>query len=732
MTFHLSIPMPVRRPVAALSSLVMCCALLAGSVDAQVKVLQTDTREEAVEGTADGVAIGPLGQLELSPGVERLAGLDEPFVFSAAPTASGWLLGTGNDGKVFHVSRDGVPQLLATLPQPTVFAVLERSDGTRLAAGSPEAKVYRLAADQELFELFDSEASYVWDLAEDDQGRLLVATGLPGKVLRVELGASRSVVETLWESPDDHVRALHLRSDGSIWIGTAGQGRIVRIARDGSVRTLHDATHPEILAFAEGTDENGAAVVYAALLASEASLVDLSNSSEGEEEQVTPTGEVTVGSRGAGFQGPRSVVLRVQAEGDFLGRGVSVAEIADETIHSLHAADGDLWIGTGQEGALYRLRDDVLVREDKLDDRQIIALETSGGVLGAMTTDGASVYLVDGRPKEKGTYTSKVHDTEQPARPGVFRWRGEVGGGAVDAYARAGSSSEPDATWSDWIGIGENTAPGEDLSLAAVGNGRFIQWRTVLRRGSPGSPRIDATELSYRQLNQAPKIKKFTAKEPGQILVSQSFNPTSTVFEPWSPSRQGIFVTLDEDKSGEGNTKTLWKRGWRTLEWEADDANGDSLVYRLDVRSEDSESAWLPVVEELDKSYYSFDATVLPDGVYRFRLVASDGSEWPEEEHLESREISEPVAIDHSPPRMVSKSRSGNVLTVRVSDEMSPLSRLEVSTDAGEWRELRPEDGLADGHSESLRVSLPEEAELVLLRAMDASFNVVAWSLLDD
>ena len=282
---------------------------------------------------------------------------------------------------------------------------------------------------------------------------------------------------------------------------------------------------------------------------------------------MTPDADATVGSRGAGFQGPRSVVLRLDAEGHFLGQAEQVAEIADETIHSLHSRPGELWIGTGQDGALYRLEDDVLVRADQLDDRQIVALTASGQgsskVLGAITTDGASVYRIGTGPAATGTYTSKVLDAEQPARFGVFRWHGE--GSGVDVDVRVGSSSEPDATWTDWTSVGRAVGPGADVALGEVGNGRFVQWRTVLSGSS--SQRIDATELSYRQLNQAPKISAFSAKAPGQILVSQSFNPSSTVYEPWNPNQQGIFVSLDEDKSSEGNTKTLWKRGWRTLEW---------------------------------------------------------------------------------------------------------------------------------------------------------------------
>lgn len=745
-------------PVLLVPALLVALFLVVLPATAEVEIFRLDERDGALEGEADSVAVGPLGELRLAPEVERIVGLDEPFVFTAAsldggPFGSGWILGTGNDGKIVHVATDGTAKVLARAGEPTIFAVLGTAAGEVLAAGSPKGTVSRVVerdgeaeGEHSLEPILDPDATYVWALAEDADGRLLVATGLPGRLLRFDRGSEEvetPSVEVLWESPDDHVRSLLVHSDGSLWIGTAGQGRIVRLAVDGPegarARTIYDASHPEVLSFAEGAD----GAVYAALLASEASFVDLA--AEEGEESVTPSGEVAAGTRTAGFEGSRSAVMRFDAD----GRQEEVASLESETIHSLLWDAGDLWIGTGQEGSLYRLRDDVLVREAELDDRQIVGLartgEAAGGEIGIATTNGAAVHRLAPRPAAEGTYASAVLDAGARARFGVFRWQGQTRGGRVDVAVRSGSSAEPDPTWSAWRTVARDLAPGEDGEIAsgdaAAGVARYVQWRATLHRGDEGDgPRLVVAELSYRQENRAPEITAFEAMAPGAILVEQSFNPTSTVFEPWSPNRQGIFTTIDSDRQGEGNRKELWKQGWRTLRWEAKDANEDELLYALSFRresdadtDEDTDSdAWLSMAEDLGQSYYSFDARVLPDGVYRFRLEATDAASRTDDEAVRVRRVSEPVTVDHTPPRLVSRSATAGGVEVRLEDAASPIRSASLSLDAGEWKDLRPADGLLDGHRETLRLEVPPDAGLALLRVMDASFNVVTFDLSRD
>jgi hypothetical protein len=290
----------------------------------------------------------------------------------------------------------------------------------------------------------------------------------------------------------------------------------------------------------------------------------------------------------------------------------------------------------------------------------------------------------------------------------------------VQVAFRSGFSSEPDRTWSPWTAPAE----GEEIALGSLPAGRYVQYRLSLDGAGAASPRVTATELTYRQENQRPKIERFSAMDPGQILVPSGFNPAEQVFEPASPNREGIFTTLEPTLPRDERLKTLWKRGWRTLRWRVSDPNGDQLRYRLEVRPEAPGSGWLEVAERIADDHYGFDATVLPDGRYRFRLSASDAPGNDGADALEAVEVSEPVTVDHSPPVLRAARRSGKGARVTVYDAASPLREAKLSIDGGEWKPLAAVDGLVDGQTEELVVEeLPDDARLVLLRLSDAAFN---------
>ncbi len=180
-----------------------------------------------------------------------------------------------------------------------------------------------------------------------------------------------------------------------------------------------------------------------------------------------------------------------------------------------------------------------------------------------------------------------------------------------------------------------------------------------------------------------------------------------------------------------GRTKQLWKRGYRTLRWEAEDGNEDELRYRLSFRPEGSGGAWLPVVEDLEQIWFSFDATALPDGVYRFRLSASDLPADPLAAAQLAERTSPPVVIDHTPPTAAAPRYGKGTLEVELSDALSPLREASYSLDAGAWQPARTVDGLLDGRRETFRIEVDEGVRIVLLRVTDSQFNVLTLDLGD-
>lgn len=713
-------------------ALISLALLTVPPVSAEVKIVRSASRAATLEGTVEALAVDAEGALTLARKVERVASLEEPFIFSAAAHPDGWVVGTGNSGRVLKVDRKGKVEELFAAAEGEIFAVYSDDDGTVWAGSSPYGKVYK-HRDGETFTVFDPGAAYIWDLRRDAEGRLLVATGFPGHVyqLPADDGADKGEAVVLYESPDSHVRAMAVAADGAIYAGTAGQGLIVRL-QDGRRETVHDSVFPEVVSFTAADDGN----VYAAVIASEASQVNLANrqaparkdDEEKEDEAVVTVGSgenATVGSRGAGNDGARSRVLALGADG-------SVREAAvfkEDTVHSILYHQGGLWIATGQNGLLYRMpqpaknKDRVLERD--LEERQIAALAAGNGEAAVLTTNAAAFYRIPGGDMETGTYTSKVLDVKQVSRFGTLRWEGGLpDGSSVSFAARSGMSKVADATWTEWQEVGN----GRSVSLSEVPQGRYVQWKTTFQGKT--SPRLVTSELSFRQANQAPEITSMTVKAPGEILVPSSFNPQNQVYEPWSPNREGIFTSLQTEKKNGSRLKSLWKKGYRALQWEAEDANEETLEYTIELRSSDANGGgtedWLTIVEELEEPYYNFDSTVVPDGVYRFRLTASDAPDRLAGEAMNASKVSEPVTVDHSPPEIVSARRiSDNKVEIEIRDALSPLREVSYSVDTAAWEKVAAVDGLLDSRRETVTFRVPADARLVLLRLSDAAWNVV-------
>ena len=591
---------------------------------------------------------------------------------------------------------------LFSAAEPEIFAVWADEDGTVYAGSSPNGKVYRIQ-DGESSVFFEPEETYIWELAPAVDGDLLVATGTEGKLFKVTPTGSGRV---FFDSEDTHLRAMKVLGSGEILLGTAGEGLILKLSPAGQPQTLYDAPHPEVVAFAAGPD----GACFAALLASEASLIDLARpteEAEGEEgdgdqddsagngtqprvEVVVVNGDETqaspVGSRPPGFAGTRSEVVRISPAGVV----ETLTTFQEETIYALRWHRGRLWIGTGLEGKVFSLKGRRPVLEKDVDERQVVVLLDDSPGPAFATTNAAALYRIADQAERRGSYTSPALDAEQISRFGTLGWQGDTTHGTQLEFSfRSGMSSEPDGTWSAW------TEPriGEEISLSDLPSGRFVQWRADFSAADGRSPLLSEVTVSFRQANLPPVVKSLVVLDPGQILVPANFNPAQQAYEPAHPNRDGIFTTVQPVvPESQKRLKTLWKRGFRTLRWEAEDPNEDQLGYVLSFRPADSDREWLKAADDLRQEHYSFDSTVLPDGRYRFRLQVFDRARDDDQERKSAEEISEPVLIDHSTPVLGDLSESDGQLQVTVEDRWNPLREAVYSVDAQEWRPAIPAD----------------------------------------
>ena len=165
------------------------------------------------------------------------------------------------------------------------------------------------------------------------------------------------------------------------------------------------------------------------------------------------------------------------------------------------------------------------------------------------------------------------------------------------------------------------------------------------------------------------------------------------------------------------------------ISWQADDPDGDKLVYELDFRGE-GQRDWIVLKKDLHDTTYTIDGDALADGRYFFKVTASDREANAPASAKESDLVSSPVLIDNTPPviRIQSAKRSGAGADINfdAQDSASALRRAEYALDAGSWTPVAPADGIIDSPSEEFRLhidAVPSGEHLLVIRVVDSGGN---------
>ena len=148
-------------------------------------------------------------------------------------------------------------------------------------------------------------------------------------------------------------------------------------------------------------------------------------------------------------------------------------------------------------------------------------------------------------------------------------------------------------------------------------------------------------------------------------------------------------------------TQTLSRSGNSQIQisWQADDPDGDRLVYAVYFRGED-ELQWKVLRLNQYENTLLLDADIFADGRYSFRVVASDRASNDLRMAREADAVSAPVLIDNTPPMVTihppQRTDAHLEADVDAVDATSPLRRCEYSIDAGAWTPVEAVDGVTE------------------------------------
>jgi hypothetical protein len=557
---------------------------------------------------------------------------------------------------------------LAELDATYIFTLKPVGNGRLLAGGGPKACVFLVKPEGKAEKIVSLEAEQVMDIVDAGNGEYLAGTSRPGLLVSFKLDGSYRVVQAFQQ---EEVAAVRLLPDKSI---------LVALNQGGGQPQPEMPISPEGIQLGQPAQISDKEQQQPAMGAMDEEMAQMQQGQAG-----PPAG--------------RAMVLQM-----FQDKGMKqIFELKQGTLLSM---DGDekngFWLGTDDQGRVYQLfpsREETLLSLD-LRSGKVVSLAGSGGEVHWLGTGQPAKLVKIEKIGSQSSYQSQVLDSQFPAEWGKLFWQGR---GAVKFETRSGNVREPDGSWSNW----QETGPGNPGKVNSP-RSRYIQFRA----GLGNDAEINRVELSYRNLNQAHYI---------------------TQLNLGSVSGQRKQVSDQAQVQGK-NSKPLESAYKRVqINWRVENPDQDRLFSRLFFKK-DGDSLWTLLADddELKTNSYTWDASGLPDGIYRLKLSVSDAPDNSDAESFSVEKISDLLVIDTRPPELECKVSEQGVVSGQARDETSEIASLQYVLDEQKPRPVISRDGILDEKVEAFEFTLPKlekGSHKIFLQACDQADNCRSISL---
>lgn len=701
------------------------------------------------KGDLEGVVVAADGAVTLGP---RVRSLWRPpgvrYVWSVVHAGAEIFAGVGDGAEIWRIRRDGAASRIWKGPGAEVYALALGPDGRIWAGVSPTGAVVRIEPSTGAADSVVLGDSYVWALVGSGDA-VYAATGRGtaeggGRIFRLRADArGRPRAVEIYRAADAHVLALAADGAGGLYFGTQGRrglvGRLVLDGRDSpSTEIVFDPPEAEVTALAVGAD--------GVLIAATAGASGGSDRSEGNG-AAAAAAEAFLGSMTSG-DGASAAAVRPS--------GLSASSASGRRPMRAPPAGGGagrLWRIRPGEAPERLFEAEAGMREIRLDGPDVLAAALRGGRVWRVRPDGrasieievdaeavldlagpaiavgvpAEVLEVDAAVAETGAYVSEPIDAGTLARWGALDVEGE---GPILLSTRSGNVETPDATWSPW-----SAAYRGRFAQIASPPARFLQVRAALR-GAPDAPPplLRRVAAAYQAGNRPPRLKSLSVGpfQGAAAGAAAQVQPTTSA-QSAQAARAVAAIAAAAGGAAAARTPALPPapnpyRTFLAVQWEAEDEDKDDLVGRIGIRGVGEED-WLPFADEVSGNRFVFDGAGVPDGRYEVRLEIADTPSNPPGTVRTVSRISEPFAVDNTPPTIALAVETGPS-TVRcraeIEDRTGTVSEIAYALDDGPWIRLRPEDGVADSPREAARFlleGLPAGAHVLVVRAADAQGN---------
>ena len=742
--------------VRALVCAVLAAAAWAGLSAAAPTFWTVSSQADFLKGDVEDLSIDSDGRMFPGPSASLIAETAAPFLWTVAAGNDGTLwAGSGNEGKVLKIGKDGKPATFFDAAELEVHAIAPAPGNGLYVATSPDGKIYNVAPDGTAKTFFDPDDKYIWAVALDRSGNVYAATGDKGQIYKITPDGQST---KFYKANVTNVVSLGFASNGDLIAGTESPGRVFRIDQSGKAFVLLDSPFKEMHAVRIGGD----GTIYAAAFSGtpggeDRAAPSVPTSSEPPRAPVPSVSaeitSITVVDAGSSMSSPPSTsgsrsrnakgaIYRVRADGLW----DTVWEAMDDWPFDLLVdSDSSILVGTGKEGKIFRLSGDparatLLARASA---RQVTSLvrDQSGRVIAATSNPG-KVFALASTRAAAGSYESDVRDAGTVATWGAIRWRATSRPGEVEIFTRSGNTATPDETWSPWSKA-YTVSSGEKISSP---NARYLQWKATLKgvsgaqaaNGPQGAgPVLTSVTSAYLPRNLRPTVSSITVHPAGTVFqrpfstgeleIAGFEDNTSDGRNPSQPTTSSTSTPVSPAAPALG--RRVYQKGLQTFVWKAEDDNEDRLQYDVFYRRE-GDTTWKLLKRALWDPLVVWDTTSVPDGTYSVKVAATDAPSNAPATALLGELESISFDIDNTPPiiEISSAARTGTRATVRfvVRDDQSAVQRVEYSLDASRWRVAYPVDGIPDSRREEFEVGVDDAdpARSIIIRVTDGMNNV--------
>ena len=167
---------------------------------------------------------------------------NDPNVISLATAKEGTLYaGTDQNGLIYKVSPKGSVSVLYDTGKKEVHDLVVGNDGTIYAAAMPgqseekqngngegaKSVLYAIRPSGSALRLWETDDPLLLSVSVDSDGSLRVVTGKKGRVYRIWTDGTYALLAQL---EDIHPRVILPTSDGALWVGSSGDGKLFKLS----------------------------------------------------------------------------------------------------------------------------------------------------------------------------------------------------------------------------------------------------------------------------------------------------------------------------------------------------------------------------------------------------------------------------------------------------------------------------------------------------------------------